>query len=341
MQFPAAPLPKTLLQAPRPDAGEPGEQVAPRWPGAASNPAEARRALAESGLLATWAVPPDHPPRGLLINGVCTSPLLPSFALAAAHRVQEYRRGLELLTAAYDGVPLRVYVNADELEAWRKVLPDPRGLARRYPQESEQLVVAAYAGRVVSAADAGLMMLPVDDLPLVARVLGEGRPVQRREIVVAKKDAALRVMAWLGQPLGEALGEHAAGAVQLIAGDAMTGRAVTPADEVTLDMRTVVALPLRTERPLLGFLRFGSRIEADLQGEPRFCVACSRCEWVCPAGLLPQFLHKMVLADVPDEAEEHGLMRCIECGLCSYVCPSKVELLGLLRQGKRAVLENQ
>lgn len=312
----------------------------PQWPDATLNAAEARRALLESGLLDTWTRPMDEPPRGVLVNGVCTSPLLPSFALAAASQVQAYREGLELLEKAYDGVPLRVYVNADEIDAWRKVLPDPRGLPRRYPQESEQLVVAANAGRPVPAAEAGLMLVPMADLPLVARVLGEGRPVIERELIVAKRDEALRVTARLGQTLGEVLGAHGEGALQLVLGDAMSGRGVTPQERVSLTTRTVVALPLRTERPLLGFLRLGSRVEADLQGEPRYCLACSRCEWVCPVGLLPQFLHKMILADLPDEAEEHGLLRCIECGLCSYVCPAKVEVLGLMLQGKQAVGEN-
>ncbi|HSF90811.1 MAG TPA: 4Fe-4S dicluster domain-containing protein, partial [Paracoccaceae bacterium] len=107
----------------------------------------------------------------------------------------------------------------------------------------------------------------------------------------------------------------------------------------------IFALPAKPEREFLGFVAAGfdrtsvvpcfvsaltdaedRHLSATLRGERRPCVACGLCEKFCPAGLLPQVLHRYLYRDALDEAQTAGLDLCVNCGLCSYVCPSKIEL---------------
>ena len=38
-------------------------------------------------------------------------------------------------------------------------------------------------------------------------------------------------------------------------------------------------------------------------------------------------------------AKEYKLEECIECGVCAYICPSKIPLLEMIQNGKRAFLK--
>lgn len=339
MTFPAPPRPKgpEPLRLPK-EGDEPSVEGAdPEAPGP-----KILELLRRHGLRDLWSGPDaDERVRRVVVSGVCTSPLLPSFAGRASSEGKAYSSGLALLRKAFDKAALSCFVNEDELEDWRSALPDARGLRRRYPQEVDDLLVEAATGVQQDPASAGVLIVPAEDLPLIHGLVAEGRPPVEREIVVATREDAVVLRGRVGQTFGQLLGERAEGAVQIIAGNVFNGAGVTVDDLVELKTRSVVVLPLRTERPLLGFLRVGSRVEADRQGQLRFCVNCSRCECVCPAGLLPQFLHKLVQSDMIEEAEELGLMDCVECGLCSYVCPSKIELLGLFSQGKKDIGAHQ
>ena len=72
--------------------------------------------------------------------------------------------------------------------------------------------------------------------------------------------------------------------------------------------------------------KFRENITTDLRGEQRPCVACGFCEEVCPAGIMPHFIHKLLYQNELEEVEKHRIDLCVGCGLCSFVCPSKLEL---------------
>ena len=78
-----------------------------------------------------------------------------------------------------------------------------------------------------------------------------------------------------------------------------------------------------------------------MRGELRPCVSCNFCEEVCPAGILPHRLHKLIYQDDIDEIERSRIDLCVECGLCSYVCPSKIELMHEFKQAKQAILKEK
>ena len=69
------------------------------------------------------------------------------------------------------------------------------------------------------------------------------------------------------------------------------------------------------------------------------CIRCGDCASVCPAGLLPQQLHRAALADSHDALREFGARDCIACGLCDYVCPSQIPLADRFRDARRRLDE--
>ncbi len=122
--------------------------------------------------------------------------------------------------------------------------------------------------------------------------------------------------------------------VRVINGGVMSGVELPAAQTgVTGDIAGLTVLENRPERKLLKFARFGldnMRFEdyftTEMQGEIRACVSCGYCQSVCPAGLLPDYLHKLLYSNDLDRAQIAGLNKCVHCGLCSFICVSKIDL---------------
>jgi len=165
----------------------------------------------------------------------------------------------------------------------------------------------------------------------VARLVAQGSPCVTRIVTVTgsgvRRPANLE--ARIGTPIAElvaACGGYtdAPRPQYLIAGGSLTGRALaTDAIALTKGLNCVlVATP------------------ADLTGRPAEmpCIRCGDCATVCPAGLLPQQLHRAAQSDDAAGLERHGLGACIECGCCDYVCPSAIPLtarFGAARERRR------
>jgi len=81
------------------------------------------------------------------------------------------------------------------------------------------------------------------------------------------------------------------------------------------------------------------RYKAGLSGEVRPCIACGQCADVCPAGILPQVIHRHLYADRLEEAQRTRVDLCVGCGLCSFVCPSKIDLRTELLDARRVLRE--
>lgn len=67
------------------------------------------------------------------------------------------------------------------------------------------------------------------------------------------------------------------------------------------------------------------------------CIRCSKCVSVCPMGLEPYLIEKVVMVEDYERAENERVMDCIECGSCQYTCPANRPLLDYLRLGKSEV----
>lgn len=195
----------------------------------------------------------------------------------------------------------------------------------------------------------------------IGACLAEGQPANERVVVTGgpgrpdPKHYAVRV----GTPL-PAFAAPADGVV-VLRGGLLKG---TPVDlqsgSTGFDDDSFFYLPAFSKRELLSLVRpgfdrtsynrsFATRltggydrhITASLRGEERACIACGICENVCPAGIMPQVLHRYLHRGMTDEAEKSGLDRCVECNLCTFVCPSKIELAQQFVTAKEQILRER
>lgn len=164
-----------------------------------------------------------------------------------------------------------------------------------------------------------------------------------------------------GYPLSKIMTEHAHPDCIAIDGGTLTGRLLTQdVKGVPADCKGITLLPEHQSREFLAFVRpgfdrqsysacfmsslcgdFPERLTNAVRGELRPCVSCNFCEDVCPAGIIPHRLHKLVYQDDIDQIERSRIDLCIECGLCSFVCPSKIELVHQFQQAKQAIAKEK
>ena len=201
-----------------------------------------------------------------------------------------------------------------------------------YPQGAERQLITTVAGVEVPAgglpADVGVVSLNVATAAAVARWATHGEPILTRVVTVTGSGVKqpCNVRAPIGTPLAAlvaAAGGYRGAPLRLIAGGSMTGRAL-PSDEVGLT-KAMNCLLVATWADLGA--RLGA-VEAP-------CIRCGDCSHVCPAGLLPQQLHRAALADAHDTLRQLGVRDCIDCGLCDYVCPSQIPLAHRFRDARR------
>jgi Na+-transporting NADH:ubiquinone oxidoreductase subunit A len=189
--------------------------------------------------------------------------------------------------------------------------------------------------------------------PYTVRIISIGGPG-------VNSPAHLKVMP--GYPIDKITDEYVTEpAARVINGGILTGQ-ISDTKMLGLDVecRGITVVPELKEREFLGFIRpgwnrscyaecflsslrkkFRERFTTGMRGERRPCVSCNFCEEVCPAGIMPHFIHKFLYHDDLDEVERARVDLCVECGLCSFVCPSKIDLMKEFIQAKVLIEEEK
>ena len=98
---------------------------------------------------------------------------------------------------------------------------------------------------------------------------------------------------------------------------------------------TVDSLAMPVTKRTSGIVAFAA---ADVRPAAEMpCIRCGNCIEACPWDLVPTRLVKLIDMGEPEAAAREGLSRCTECGCCAYACPSRIPLVAILREGKRAL----
>lgn len=97
---------------------------------------------------------------------------------------------------------------------------------------------------------------------------------------------------------------------RIIAGGSMTGFGITNPDKVFVSPTT---------RGILAFAE--EYVDMDYN-----CIGCGKCTEVCPEGLSPYFIYKVMQTKRKRNLEIADVELCTCCGTCSYVCPAKLDL---------------
>jgi len=316
----------------------------------------------------------EEPPRAIIVNCILTEPFRARGKVVLRQKwdciiegirflprlMEDYGRVEIVLTDARDPVAQAMY-RLLAGDAWVRFHAIPLA----YPTENPRILANALRrfDRSISNDDS-LWVIDIQGVAALGAWLGEGIPLHSRIAALGgpAHPSPKHVCVRIGTPVESLLREiPAPERVQILRGGLLNGTPVDPKTEaVRYDDDAFFFLPKAREREFLAFLRpgfdrtsfspcFASRItgaydnhiSTSLRGEHRPCIACGRCEEVCPARLMPQILHRLLYHEAIDEAQAAGLPGCVECGLCTYVCPSKIDLQNQFTDAKAQFLREQ
>ncbi len=297
-----------------------------------------------------YSIPEGKQVDTLLINGVECEPYLTTDHRLMLEKGAELIVGIRLLMRALGVSRACIGIEnnkADAVDALTSLVAEkaaaaliPEGsievcaLKVKYPQGGEKQLIQAILGREVPSGklplDVGCVVSNVGTTIAVYEAVQKNRPfldrivtVTGKTLVEAGNGANFRVR--IGTParaLVEAVGGVPDDTAKVVMGGPMTGRALPNLD-----------VPITKGS---GGIIFVTKAEAQRRAV-HHCIRCSRCVTVCPMGLEPYLLEKLVTREMWDAAEKDGIMDCIECGSCSYTCPSSRPILDWIRFGKARV----
>ena len=293
--------------------------------------------------------PPDKKAECLILNGAECEPYLTSDYRIMLEKTRQIVVGAALMkkvlgvSRAVIGIeenkPEAIKAMSAAVSELQKSSADYSGievqtLKKKYPQGGEKQLIDAVMHRQVKS-----MGLPIDvgavvqnvatslavyeavqkNMPLISNTLtvtGDCLPAERQ------KNYLFRI----GYPLSwiaEYNGGVPEGAVKIISGGPMMGKAVSNFDAATLKGSSSILYMTaeQTER----------KLESS-------CIRCGKCAEACPMGLEPFLLNKLARNGMMEELEVNAVQDCIECGCCLYSCPAYIPLLDIIRVAKGEVI---
>jgi Na+-transporting NADH:ubiquinone oxidoreductase subunit A len=298
---------------------------------------------------------PSGTPGAILVTTVHLDPHVARGDVLLRGRLDEFARGLEHLQSFLEYQPIYVAMSDIRTDFASEVREKLRGHAfvnlvavpRRYPY-GHPVALARHLGLTPSLENP-VWALTTAGVLAVDRVLTTGTPAVERIVAVGGPaiDAPTHVRTVVGQPIHDLIGGHVTEKpVRVVNGGIMTGGTVGPEQKgLCAESTGLTVLVESTTRPFLGWIRpgwgsrsysktfasevrpaFPEKINTALRGELRPCISCGQCVDVCPAGIMPNVIHKYIYAHDIESTIDTRVDLCFECGLCSYICPSKIDL---------------
>jgi electron transport complex protein RnfC len=275
----------------------------------------------------------------LLLNGAECEPWICCDEALMRERAADVLLGAQVMLAACGAARCAIAVEDDKpqavaaLQAALDAAADARlslvSLPAVFPLGAEGPLVTAVTGREVPhdglPPQVGVVCQNVGTAASVAQLVQNGLPVVSRIVTVTGSGvrSPANVEARIGTPVAQLIAACGGGAGEgrrLIAGGSLTGRALD--DDATPVTKGLNCLLVATPGDLAP------------RGTEMPCIRCGDCAAVCPAGLLPQQLHRATRSDDVVGLSRFGLEACIECGCCDYVCPSAIPLTARFRAAR-------
>ena len=293
--------------------------------------------------------PPGKKAEILIINGAECEPYLtsdyrimiekPEQIVIGAGIMKQVLGGPRTVIGIEDNKPEAIASMQAAVEKLRVLSPSYSGievmvLKKKYPQGGEKQLIDAVMRRQVKS-----MGLPIDvgavvqnvatslavydavqkNMPLISNTLtvtGDCLPADRQKNYLFRIGFPLSYIA-------EYNGGVPDGAVKIVSGGPMMGKAVSNFDAATLKGSSSI-LYLTAE-------------QTERKPESN-CIRCGKCAEACPMGLEPFLLNKLARNGMTEELEDNAVQDCIECGCCLYSCPANIPLLDIIRIAKGEVI---
>ncbi len=274
----------------------------------------------------------------LVINGVECEPYLTSDHRMMLEHTDEIIDGIRAVQKMINAPQVIIGIEKNKMDAvekMEKAIAD-RGLTYivqplkvKYPQGDEKQLLKAVIKREVPSGglpiEIGAVVSNVGSIFAVYEAVYTGKPLIDR-IVTVTGDAVRRpgnFLAAVGtsiRQLVEAAGGFTEAPAKIVAGGPMMGFSFFDLDSpVTKGTSGILALT-----------------DKNLDHSPMTaCISCGKCVAVCPMGLQPTKLFRLIDNGNFDEALKLNLMDCKECGCCAYTCPAKIPLVHGFKYGKK------
>ncbi|MGQ9847039.1 MAG: electron transport complex subunit RsxC [Bacteroidales bacterium] len=284
------------------------------------------------------SVPQGKKAEFLIINGVECEPYLTSDHRLMIEKGEEIMVGIQILMKALDVNKAIIGIENNKQDAIAHLSKlsakykgiDVQGLKVKYPQGAEKQLIKALVNREVPSGklpiEVGCVVQNVGTAYAVYEAVQLNKPLIDRVVTLSGKNInGGNFLVRIGTPI-QALIDHSGGLPQntekIIHGGPMTGKALT-STEVPVTKGTS------------GILIFTSEMS---HRKPVYnCIRCGKCVTVCPMGLEPVLLEKLVEHKNWEMAEKEHILDCTECGSCQYTCPAGRPLLDRIRLGKNKV----
>jgi len=313
------------------------------------NPDQMREAILKAGVAGMGgAAFPTHvklsPPEGkqidtVILNGAECEPYLTCDHRLMLEFSEKIVAGLKIILKILGCQKAYIAVEVNKLDAIARLKQVTEGdghisivpLKVKYPQGAEKQLIYAITQREVPSGglpmDVGCVVQNVATAFAINEAVSLNKPLIERVVTVTGPGVKEPQNIWvrIGTPVREIIeqcGGYQPGVRKLIVGGPMMGVAQYT-DEIPVIKGTSGILVLTEES------------SPPPRSQP--CISCGKCVEVCPMGLMPNMIGKLVEHRRFSEAQEYGILDCIECGCCAYVCSSKINLIHLIRYGKQEI----
>jgi len=284
------------------------------------------------------SIPQGKKAEYLIINGVECEPYLTSDHRLMLEKGEEILIGIQILMKAVDVNKAIIGIEANKLDAIEHLTKlsakyqgiEVQGLKLKYPQGAEKQLIKALVNREVPSGklpiEVGCVVQNVGTAFAVYEAVQFNKPLIDRVVTISGKNFnGGNFLVRIGTPI-KALIDKCGGLPEntekIINGGPMMGKALVSTD-------------VPVTKGTSGILVFTSKMSHRM---PIYnCIRCGKCVSVCPMGLEPILLEKIVENNNWELAEKEHILDCIECGSCQYTCPAGRPLLDMIRLGKNKV----
>lgn len=287
--------------------------------------------------------PKDKVIKNIIINGAECEPYLTTDHRLMLELTDRLIQAIELIMYLFPDAKCTLGIEINKLDAIRKLEPltehiknfEIVGLVPKYPQGAEkQLILAITEQEVPSGSlphDIGCLVINVDTILSVQNAVCNNIPLIERVLTLSgdclHNPGNFRVrIGSSAKNIVDITGGLKEEPYKIIAGGPMMGKAIH---------ETQVPLSKTTS----SFIYLSERT-GKLPKEKN-CIRCGKCVDMCPAGLIPVELNKIILENNLNSFVENDGVDCIECGSCSYICPSKRQLAQSIRAFRRTALSRK
>ncbi len=282
------------------------------------------------------SIPEDKNVDTLIVNGIECEPFLTADDRLMIEKAEQIIIGAKIINKALGIQNAIIAIDENKpkaIEVLSKLTKTYVGVnvqvcATKYPQGGEKQLITAITGREVPSgklpADAGCLVQNVGTVFAIYEAIMKNKPLYER-IVTVSGDTCLHPANYLvriGTPasyLIEKSGGISPETTQVIFGGPMMG---TSAFNINAPItKTTSGILLLSDKIA------GKCAETD-------CIRCGKCTEVCPIGLQPYLIARLMKNHQIGELKDCHTLDCIECGCCAYTCPAHIPLLDYCKLAK-------